>query len=304
MQADGSQFEVFAETGGRPLGLDFDAQGRVIVADAMQGLLAIGPDRKITVLLDKLTPPDGAPPDGSPPDGSPPDNIRYANSVVVAKNGKIYLSDASQRFAPRQFGGTFHASILDILEHSATGRVIEFDPASAKARVVFKDLAFANGLALSQDEKSLFVVETGEYRVWKLDLQAQNLSARQNSPMAHLLLANLPGYPDNLMRGREGRIWLGLAKPRAGAIDNMAQRPWLRKVTLRLPKFLWPVPKAYGHVIAFHEDGKIVQDMQDPAGAYPETTGVLEAGNQLFIQSLHAHAIGWLPDSVMLGSGK
>ncbi|MEN9865697.1 MAG: hypothetical protein RL748_1287, partial [Pseudomonadota bacterium] len=48
MQADGSQFEVFAETGGRPLGLDFDAQGRVIVADAMQGLLAIGPDRKIT----------------------------------------------------------------------------------------------------------------------------------------------------------------------------------------------------------------------------------------------------------------
>jgi hypothetical protein len=39
MAADGAKHEVFANTGGRVLGFDFDAQGRMIAADAMKGLL-------------------------------------------------------------------------------------------------------------------------------------------------------------------------------------------------------------------------------------------------------------------------
>ena len=50
------------------------------------------------------------------------------------------------------------------------------------------------------------------------------------------------------MRGLDGRIWLGFAKPRNPTIDNMADKPFLRRLTLRLPRALWPVPKAYGHV--------------------------------------------------------
>ena len=45
MDQDGRNHEVFANTGGRVLGFDFDAQGRMIAADAMKGLLAIGADR-------------------------------------------------------------------------------------------------------------------------------------------------------------------------------------------------------------------------------------------------------------------
>jgi hypothetical protein len=41
-----------------------------------------------------------------------------------------------------------------------------------------------------------------------------------------------------------------------------------------------------------------VADLQDPSGAYPETTGVLETADRLYIQSLHAGAIGWLPKPV------
>jgi len=74
----------------------------------------------------------------------------------------------------------------------------------------------------------------------------------------------------------------------------MTDKPFLRKIVLRLPRFLWPVPKAYGHVLAFTEDGKIVADLQDPAGAYPETTGVTETADRLYIQSLHAKGLGWL----------
>jgi hypothetical protein len=69
----------------------------------------------------------------------------------------------------------------------------------------------------------------------------------------------------------------------------------MRKVTLRLPRALWPIPKAYGHVMAFTEDGKVVMDLQDPSGFYPESTGVTETADRLYIQSLHAKGLGWLP---------
>jgi sugar lactone lactonase YvrE len=288
MQPDGTNQEVFAQTGGRVLGFDFDAQGHLVAADAVKGLLSIAPDKSIKLLTDKVEV------------NGQPDPIRYADAVVVAQNGKMYLSDASTRFAPNDWGGTFEASVLDILEQASTGRVLEFDPANGQTRVVASGLSFANGVALSQDEKYLFVNETGKYRVWKIDVSAQGvdvrgLDAKKGSEQARVLFDNLPGYPDNLMRGRDGKIWLGFAKPRNPTIDDLAQKPFLRKVTLRLPRALWPIPKAYGHVMAFTEDGKVVLDLQDPSGRYPESTGVTETADRLYIQSLHAKGLGWLP---------
>ena len=280
MNADGSGQEVFANTGGRVLGFDFDAAGNLIAADAVKGLLSIAPDSKVTVLADKV---------------GVNDPIRYADAVVVAQNGKMYLSDASTRFAPKDWGGTFEASVLDILEQASTGRVIEYDPATRATRVVARGISFANGVALSQDEKHLFVNETGKYRVWKIAVEARDLDVAQPSPQASVLLDNLPGYPDNLMRGQGDKVWLGFAKPRGAAIDNMAGKPWLRSLTLRLPRALWPIPQPYGHVIAFTDDGKVVADLQDPSGAYPETTAITETADRLYVQSLHAHGLGWLP---------
>ena len=145
MNPDGSAQEVFFNTGGRVLGFDFDAAGNLIAADAVKGLLSVSPQGQVQVLADRV--------------GDDP--IRYADGVVVAKNGKIYLSDASTRFAPKDWGGTFEASVLDILEQSATGRVLEYDPASRAVRVVARGLSFANGVALSSDEQHLFANETG-----------------------------------------------------------------------------------------------------------------------------------------------
>jgi sugar lactone lactonase YvrE len=279
MNPDGSAQEVFVNTGGRVLGFDFDAAGNMVAADSVKGLLSISPDKKITVLTDKV----GAEP------------ILYADAVIIAGNGKMYVSDASARFAPAKWGGTFEASILDILEQAATGRILEYDPATRATRVVAKGLSFANGVALSQDEQTLFVNETGKYRVWKIAVSASNLDIAQPSPQASVLFDNLPGYPDNLMRGLDGKIWLGFAKPRNPTIDKLATQPFMRKLTLRLPRAMWPIPKAYGHVMAFTEDGKVVADLQDPSGAYPETTAVTETPDRLYIQSLHAKGLGWLP---------
>jgi sugar lactone lactonase YvrE len=278
MNPDGSAQEVFANSGGRVLGFDFDAAGNLIAADAFKGLLSISPDRQITLLTDKV--------------GTDP--ILYADAVVVATNGKMYLSDASARFAPARWGGTFEASVLDILEQSSTGRILEYDPMTKTTRVIAKGLSFANGVALSRDEQILFVNETGKYRVWKISVKADNLDVNKPSPLAAILFDNLPGYPDNLMRGLDGKIWLGFAKPRNSTIDNLATQPFMRKLTLRLPRSMWPIPKAYGHVMAFTEDGRVVADLQDPAGTYPETTAVTETRDRLYIQSLHAKGLGWL----------
>ena len=109
-----------------------------------------------------------------------------------------------------------------------------------------------------------------------------------------MLLENLPGYPDNLMRGLNGRIWLGFSGPRSPKVDAMAERPFLREVTLRLPRVLWPLPERYGHIVAFTEEGKIVEDLQDSSGAYPETTGATETGDRVYVQNLHLDSIGWL----------
>jgi len=290
MRPQGEGLEVFAQTGGRVHGFDFDADGQIYAADALRGLLRIDGAGLVQPVVTRF--------------GNEP--IRYADAVIIARDGRVYFSDASTRFAPIDWGGTFEASVLDILEQSATGRVFEFDPATRMTRLVARGFSFANGLALTADEQHLLVVETGRYRVWRIAIDAQDLDigrldradinpANMNATKAVVLLENLPGYPDNLMRGLDGRIWLGFTKPRSAVVDLMAPYPWLRAMTLRLPRALWPVPPAYGHIIAFTESGQIVRDLQDPSGEYPETTAVTETRERLYVQSLHARTLGWLP---------
>lgn len=274
--------QVVAQTGGRPLGLAFDASGRMLVADAMRGLLAVEASGEVRVLADSV-------------DGTP---ILFADAVVVATDGKVLLTDATQRVSPREHG-TFDAALLDILEHSCSGRVLEYDPAAATMRVVANGLCFPNGVALTADQQSLLIAETGTYRVLKIARAASGLDAgealRTRAAAVTVLLDNLPGFPDNLTRGADGRFWTGFTKPRSDAIDRMSGKPWLRALTLRLPKALWPVPPTYGHVIAFDEQGNVVLDLQDPAGNLPETSGATEHNGVLYIQSLHATTFGVLP---------
>lgn len=295
----GERQSVIVNTGGRPLGLDIDAQGRLLVADAMKGLLRVtgqGAEARTETLLAAVSHP------------VPKDPVRYADAVQVGPDGTLWLTDASRRFGAKDWGSTFEASVLDILEHSCTGRLIAQDPVTLQARVALDGLCFPNGIAFTADGKQMLLSETGTYRILKLDLAklslvrtasghtgVPTLAQAMQQGAATVLLDNLPGYPDNLMRGEGGRIWVGLTKPRSPVIDAAARHPMLRSITLRLPRALWPVPKAYGHLIAFDDHGKVLADLQDPQGAYPETTAATEADGKLFVQSLNARTLGWMP---------
>ena len=282
MDPDGTSVEQIVDTGGRPLGLDFDAAGRLVIADALRGLLALSPDGTLVVLADSVD----------------RDPISYADAVKVAADGRILLTDASTRISPRAYG-TFDAAIFDILEHSCSGRVLEFDPATSTTRIVANGLCFPNGVALADDERSLIVAETGSYRIVRIARSAERLNAHDalaaGDPRITVLLDNLPGFPDNVTQGADGRYWTGFTKPRSAAVDGMADRPWLRAMTLRLPRPLWPVPPVYGHIIAFDAEGHVLADLQDPSGRLAETSGVTEHAGWLYVQSLHDSGFGVLP---------
>lgn len=269
-------------TGGRPLGLAFTSDGaQLLIADAMRGLLAWSSSSGLQVLADRHA-------------GRP---ILYADAVTPGADGWAYFTDASSRHSPRTHG-TLHAATLDIIEQSCTGRVLAIDLATRRVESVIEGLCFPNGIVANADGDRLFVAETARYRVWSIASATRGLDLSRgvpDPPTAGVILDNLPGFPDNLTRGPDGRLWTGLTGPRSPVADRLARWPRLRRLLMGLPKSLWPLPPAYGHVFAFDEQGQVLQDLQDPAAALPATSGATAtADGTLFVQSLEAAAIGRL----------
>ena len=273
LQADGSKPERWANTKGRPLGIDFDGKGNLIVADAFRGLLSIAPDGSVTELA---TVADGIP-------------IRYADDVAVAADGKIYFSDASTKFGAKDFGGTMEGSLLDIMEHGGHGRLLCYDPATRKTTTLMRGLNFANGVAVSHDQKFVLVNETGSYRVVRYWL------AGPKKGNSEPLIEGLPAFPDNITRGLDGRFWVALISPRNKLVDSLCEKPFLRKVIQRMPQFMRPKAVAYGHIIAIDGNGQVLEDLQDPNTTYPQNTSVRETKDFLYIGSLIAPALARLP---------
>src|ERR1041384_4543755 len=142
LQPDGTNPEVFAQTNGRPLGLVFDHEGNLIVADAMVGLMSISPDKKVTVLSTEAG---GV-------------SFKCTNDLDVAADGTIYFTDASKKFPLTQLKA-------DLLEHQPNGRFLAYDQKTKQSRVLMNDLYFANGVAVSPDQSFVLVNDTGAYRI-------------------------------------------------------------------------------------------------------------------------------------------
>ena len=216
LRPDGSEFSVFAETGGRPLGIEFDGSGNLFVANPYIGLQRISPQGDVELLASEY-------------DGQ---QLVYVNDVAVARDGTVYFSDSSRKFGAREFGGTYAASLLDIVEHGGHGRLFSFDPQSAVVRLLMDGLNFANGVAISDDQDYLVVSETGHYRIWRYWLVGEKAGTGE------VILQNLPGFPDNINNGMQGRFWIGLVAPRVPMLDNMSDKPFMRQIAQRLPQFL------------------------------------------------------------------
>lgn len=262
-----SRAEDWVSTGGRPLGLRFDRDGSLLVADAFRGLLRVTPEGEVIALV--------------------PD-VAYANSVDVAADGRVFFTDSSAKFGARAWHGSYEASLVDILEHGGHGRLLVYDPRTKKTSTVIAGLNFANGVAIAHDGSFVLVAETGSYRVLRHWLEGPKQGRTEP------LLENLPGFPDNLSTGLDGRFWVGFASPRNRLLDALSSSPRLRKVVQRLPKIIRPKAVAYGHVVAFDRDGHVLASLQDPAGTYRLTTGATETEEFLYVGSLEMASLARL----------
>lgn len=271
INADSFEVTTLADTGGVPLGLEFDADHNLIVADAYKGLLSIAPDGAVTTLTNAI--------------GDSP--ILYADDLDIAPDGMIYFSDASTKYGAEAAGETMAGSLLEIMEHGRTGRVLAYDPASGETSMVMDNLSFSNGVAMGPDGMSILVNETGEYRVHRIWVSGSQKG------QSEVIIDNLPGFPDNINRAPDGNYYLGLISKRSKFLDDTSAKPGTRKFAWRLPEFMKPKAVDYGHIVHLDADGNVLRTWQDPSGSYTQATGAHAPGDGfLYISSLKADKLG------------
>lgn len=264
LNPDGTQPRVFANTQGRPLGLAFDRDGNLIVADALRGLLSINKSGDVKLLADEA---DGA-------------KFGCLNDLDVGADGTIYFTEASYKFPMSQ-----HVS--DLLEHQPNGRLLAWDPKTQKPRTLLRNIYFANGVAVSPDQSFVLVAETGMYRVRRLWLTGPKAG------QSDVFIDNLPGFPDGISSNGKDKFWLALVTPRQALFDRLLPRPFLRKVVYRLPKALQPAPQRYSFVLGIDTQGHVVENLQNgSSGCYAQIANVVERNDTLYFGSIGEDTIG------------
>lgn len=257
--SDGSNPEVFANTGGRPLGLDFDSDGNLIVADGFKGLLSVGPSGGVEVLCTEA---------GDRPFG-------FVDDVDVDSHNVAWFSDASHKFGPETHG------MEDALENAPNGRLVKYDIASGECAIVLTDLHFANGVAVSPDDTYVLVNETMRYRTKRVYVRGPRAG------VVETFIDNLPGFPDGISTGEDGIFWLAIFTPRNALLDSAGPKPWLRKVIRRIPSALQPKPERHPFVLGLDENGNVVYNLQDADGkSFAKSTSAEQVGDWLYIGSL------------------
>lgn len=268
LQPDGTRPQVFQRTYGRPLGLAFDPNGNLIVADAVKGLLSIAPDGALTVLANQA-------------DGEP---FRCANDLDIAADGTIYFTDSSNKYPLTELRA-------DLLEHRPNGRLLAYDPKTRQVRTVLHDLHFANGVAVSPDQSFVLVNETGTYAIKRIWLKGEKQGQSET------FIDNLPGFPDGIMSNGRDTFWLALVNRRNAVLDKLLPRPFFRKVVMRLPNFLQPDIEPYAFVLGLDMNGKVVRNLQDPSPeCFAQIANVVEHKGNLYFGTIGKQtAIGRFP---------
>jgi sugar lactone lactonase YvrE len=255
LSPDGRHVEVLADTGGRPLGLEWLPDGTLLICDARRGLLTLDlPTGGLTTLVSGLS---------------------FCNNAAVAPDGTIYFTDSTGGLGIDHWQG-------ELLQHSGTGRLLRRGLGS-ETTVLLDGLQFANGVALTPDGTAVVVAETGAYRLVRWSLADGS---------SEVLVDNLPGFPDNISTGSDGLIWVAIGSPRDAALDRMLPlNPLLRKAVWTLPDRFLPSAQYTVWVQAYDPDGRLVHDLQGPDPRFGFVTGVREVDGTVHLGSLTSRCV-------------
>ncbi|AFM15976.1 gluconolactonase [Mycolicibacterium chubuense NBB4] len=265
MRPDGSAPEVVGNTGGRPLGLAFTRDGRLLICDSPRGLLAMDTaSGRIETLVDTID-----------------DRVlQFCSNATETADGAIYFTESTSAFTVADYLGA-------ILEARGRGALHRLDT-DGRVTTVLDGLYFANGLTPTADGAALVIAETQGRRLskyWLTGPQAGTLT-----PLA----GHLPAMPDNLSTGSDGRIWCAMVTPANPLADRLAAGPpLLRSLLWRLPPRLQPKPEAVVWVVGFDPDsGDAIAGVRTTHPSFSMVTGVVEAHGRLWLGSIGAPYLG------------
>jgi sugar lactone lactonase YvrE len=264
----GGETTVIGETGGRPLGLAVARDGRLLVCTSPGGLLAMDTDTgKFETLVDEV-------------DGR---RLQFCSNVTEMPDGTIYFTESTSAFTYAHYMGA-------LFEARGRGSLFRRDPDGTVLTVV-PGLYFANGVTPTADGSALVIAETQGRRLSKYWLAGPQ--AGTVTPLA----VNLPGMPDNLSTGADGRIWCAMVTPANQVADRLVQGPPIvRKVLWRLPDWAHTKPEAVVWAVAFDPDsGQAVAGVRTTHPAFALVTGMVEADGRLWMASIGAPAVAHCP---------
>ncbi len=252
-----------AQTHGRPLGIEFLPDRRLLICDTRRGLLRADPSTgAVEVLADTVN-------------GR---RMRFCNNAAVAADGTVYFSDSSLRFGFDHFR-------RDVVEAIPTGRLLRYTPAG-KIDVLLGKLSFANGVALPPDESFVVVAETAGCRLMRHWLKGPK--AGQSDVFA----GDLPGMPDNLSTGTDGLLWVALVLRRDRRIEAVTRLPYpVRKLLSLVPESLGPAVPRSVLMMAFDFSGRCVHNFEGDTAAFNLVTSVREHNGTVYAGSIEENVI-------------
>jgi gluconolactonase len=166
---------VWVHTGGQANGLKVDGRGNLIVADyGGKRITRIHPiTREIETLTDNC-------------DGQP---YRGPNDVCQDLAGNIYFTDPTGSGKENPIGAVYR---LEMQKGEVRG-----------VKRLAEGLAFPNGLAVSPDQKRLYVAESATNRLLCWDLQADGTVSNK-----HMVIEFPNPTLDGIMFDESGRLWI------------------------------------------------------------------------------------------------
>ena len=264
---DGASTQVMVNTGGRPLGLAVARDGRLLICDSHRGLLRYDPGSgTLETLVAEVA-------------GRA---LTFCSNVVESSDGTIFFTESTSRFHYEYYKGA-------VVEGRPTGSLFRRDPDGA-VTVLASGLHFANGVTLTTDGSALVFAETTGCRLskyWLTGSRAGSITA---------LVSDLPGYPDNIATGRDGRIWVAMVSERNRLSEGLGPRaPVIRSLLWRLPYRWLPNPKPTVWVVAFDpDDGHVVTQLRAQHPAFGLATGVVETPGRLWLGRIGGPTICYL----------
>lgn len=268
------QPELFAHTGGHPLGLAFDRDGNLLVCVAGMGLYLITPAGEIRKMTDETNRTPWSIIDDS--------RLKLADDLDVAPDGRVFFSEATIRYGMSNWA-------YDALESRGNGRIICYDPATGRTRTVLRNLIFPNGICMAHDGQSFFFAETWACRISRYWFDGPKAGTVER------VIDDLPGYPDNINRASDGSYWLALVGMRTPSMDLALKMPGFRR---RMARRISPQELIFpnintGCVIKFDEHGAVRDTLWDLGGEnHPMITSMREHKGYLYLGGLLNNRIG------------